>query len=149
MSFQGEAEVKQSQDKSHSGVLSSSLPVPDSHPAASGCFPPLCNLALGPTPSRSLPWSCLILVPAGPCGPWAGKQDRVLLVTMWREAPSMGEASGTQRGHLHYKLAMIKPLLTVMGSFALEVMPATADNTGDGHRSWQAGITRALPSEAV
>lgn len=37
------------------------------------------------------------------------------------------EASGTQRGHLHYKLAVIKPLLTVMGSFQLEVMPARAD----------------------
>lgn len=51
------------------------------------------------------------------------------------EAQSIGEASGTQRGHLHYKLAVIKPLLTIMGSFQSEVMPATADNTGDSHRS--------------
>lgn len=39
------------------------------------------------------------------------------------------------RGHLHYKLAVIKPLLTVMGSFQSEVMPATADKAGSGHHS--------------
>lgn len=39
------------------------------------------------------------------------------------------------RGHLHHKLAVIKPLLTVMGCFQSEVMPATADNAGDGHGS--------------
>lgn len=61
----------------------------------------------------------------------------------------MGEASGVQRGHLHYKLAVMKPLLTVMGCFQWEVMPATADNTGDGHRGRQAAITPALPSATV
>lgn len=39
-----------------------------------------------------------------------------------------------RRGHLHYQVAVIKPLLTVMGCFQLEVMPAAADNTRDGHR---------------
>lgn len=61
----------------------------------------------------------------------------------------MGEASGVQRGHLHYQLAVIEPLLTVMGCFQWEVMPATADNTGDGHRGQQAAITPALPSVTV
>lgn len=50
------------------------------------------------------------------------------------------------RGHLHHKLAVIKPLLTVMGCFQSEVMPATADNAGDGHGSPAVCSTQALPS---
>lgn len=52
-------------------------------------------------------------------------------------------------GHLHYKLAVIKPLLTVMGCFQGEVMPATDDNTGDGHRGRPAAITPVLRSVTV
>lgn len=52
-------------------------------------------------------------------------------------------------GHLHYRLAVIRPLLTVMGSFRVEATPAAADNTGDGHRGRQAAGRQALPSVAV
>lgn len=41
---------------------------------------------------------------------------------------------------------MMKPLLTVMGSFQSEVTPATADNACRGSRSRRLAITRALPS---
>lgn len=57
-----------------------------------------------------------------------------------------GRPGGHGRGHLHYKLAMMKPLLTVMGSFQSEVTPATADNACRGSRSRRLAITRALPS---
>lgn len=50
------------------------------------------------------------------------------------------------RGHLHYKLAVIKPLLTVMGSFQLEVMPAAADKPATATAARQAAITQTLPS---
>lgn len=56
------------------------------------------------------------------------------------------EASGTQRGHLHYKLAVIKPLLTVMESFQSEVMPARADKPAPATAARQAAITQTLPS---
>jgi hypothetical protein len=51
-----------------------------------------------------------------------------------------------RRGHLHYKLAVIKPLLTVMGSFQSEVMPATADKLATATAARQAAITQPLPS---
>ena len=47
------------------------------------------------------------------------------------------------RGHLHHKLAVIKPLLTVMGCFQSEVMPAT-QATATAAR--QAAVAQALPS---
>lgn len=50
------------------------------------------------------------------------------------------------RGHLHYKLAVIKPLLTVMGSFQSEVMPATADKPATATAALQSAITQTLPS---
>ena len=49
-----------------------------------------------------------------------------------------------RRGHLHHKPAVIKSLLTVMGSFQSEVMPAMADKAGDGH-SGLAGCSNTGP----
>lgn len=57
-----------------------------------------------------------------------GEEQRAGAVSHGAERCDPSEqASGMWRGHLHYELAVIKPLLTVMGSFQLEVMPATAD----------------------
>ena len=49
-----------------------------------------------------------------------------------------------RRGHLHHKPAVIKSLLTVMGSFQSEVMPAMADKAGEGH-SGPAGCSNTGP----
>lgn len=96
--------------------------------------------------SRQPPPSYLIPVLVAH-GPFSGEERRTSAVSHSEERcdPSE-EASGTQRGHLHYKLAVIKPLLTVMGSFQLEVMPATADKPVRAAAARQAAITQTLPS---
>lgn len=109
-------------------------------PASSPCHCP-CILA------AASPGSCVTPVPAGPGGPSFGRRAERSTVSHGVEGcnPS-GEASGTRGGHLHYKLAVIKPLLTVMGSFQSEGMPATADKAAPAAAARQAAITEARPS---
>lgn len=83
-------------------------------------------------------------------GPFSGDEPRTSAVShgveRYDSSDFSEEASGTRRGHLHYKLAVIKPLLTVMGSFQSEVMPATADKPATATAARQAAITQPLPS---
>lgn len=107
--------------------------------SSSGCPCPV-SCSLQPPPC------CLTPVPVAQ-GPFSGEERRTSTVSHGEERcdPSE-EASGTRRGHLHYKLAVIKPLLTVMGSFQSEVMPATADKPATATAARQAAITQTLPS---
>lgn len=76
-----------------------------------------------------------------------GEEQRAGAVSHGAERCDPSEqASGMWRGYLHYELAVIKPLLTVMGSFQLEVMPATADKPATATAARQAAITQTLPS---
>lgn len=87
-----------------------------------------------------LPW-------LDPVNPFSGEQRAEGAVShgVERRNPS-GQARGTWRGHLRYKLAVIKPLLTVMGSFQSEVMPAMADKRQRPPQPQRTAITEALPS---
>lgn len=94
-------------------------------------------------PCPSLSQSCLILAPAGVGGwPLSRRTEHRAVSHGCGEVQSIGRLVGCE-GHLHYKLAVIKPLLTVMGSFQLEVMPATADDAGRATTARQAAITQA------
>lgn len=114
-------------------------------PGVSGAF--LLSLSL-PLLSRAAASSRGHLTP---CPSWArwpfcGRAELSAVSHSVERCNPSGRPVGHERGHLHYKLAMMKPLLTIMGSFQSVVMPATADNACHGPRSRQPAITQALPS---
>lgn len=141
----------QSKMKSRQGpcmATSAGLSFPTSTRQSGQRFPVPVLLSLPlPSLSRTAATSSGHLLPHPSRAPWPfhrRAEPSAVSHGVERSNPS-GRPVGHGRGHLHYKLAMIKPLLTVMGSFQWEVMPATADNACHGHRSRQAAITQLSP----